>query len=133
MPQINPAALRKTQPSEYVVRFVFGGAVTACIALITQHYGPVVGGLFLAFPAILPASLTLLKRHDGRREASAAAAGACLGAAALIVFAAVEMTLAERGPLVSLSIATLAWAATGVVLWTLFYRQRSTTTGANAV
>lgn len=98
MPRLNLAALSETQPWEYLVRFAFGGAVTACTGVIAHRYGPSVGGLLLAFPAILPASLTLLKRHDGRREAADAAAGARLGATALTVFAGVEITLAERAP-----------------------------------
>ena len=126
MPHLNPAALRKTRPSEYLVRFAFGGAVTVCTGLIARRYGPSFGGLFLAFPAILPASLTLLKRHDGRREAAEAARGARLGAAALLVFAAVEVTLAEtHTALVSLSAATLAWAAAAMALWVPVYGRRS--------
>ena len=38
----------------YAVRFVFGGIVTALTGLIARRYGPGVGGLFLAFPAIFP-------------------------------------------------------------------------------
>jgi hypothetical protein len=121
VPRLNLAALRETQPWEYLVRFAFGGVVTACTGVIAHRYGPSIGGLFLAFPAILPASLTLLKRHDGRRDAAEAAAGARLGAAALTVFAGVEIALAERGALVSLAIATLAWAMTATALWVYFY------------
>src|SRR5438067_4866772 len=56
----------------YGLRFAFGGLITAITGLIAHNFGPVVGGLFLAFPAILPASVTLIEDHDGER-----AAGAC--------------------------------------------------------
>ena len=56
----------------YGLRFAFGGLITAITGLIAHNFGPVVGGLFLAFPAILPASVTLIEDHDGvfavRRE-----------------------------------------------------------------
>ncbi len=68
---------------EYILRFVFGGAITVATGLVASHYGPAVGGMFLAFPAILPASLTLVERHDGRAGATDNARGARLGALAL--------------------------------------------------
>ena len=63
--------LRRVAAWEYALRFAAGGAITAITGLIAQRWGPAVGGLFLAFPAILPASLTLVKQHDGRRRALA--------------------------------------------------------------
>ncbi len=39
-----------------------------CTGLIAQHWGPVVGGLFLSFPAILPASATLIERHETEKK-----------------------------------------------------------------
>jgi len=37
--------------------------MTVIAGLIAFRFGPVVGGLFLAFPAIFPASATLIERH----------------------------------------------------------------------
>jgi Protein of unknown function (DUF3147) len=54
---------------EHVVRFVLGGAVTVAAGLIARHWGPVVGGLFLAFPAIFPAGATLLEEHEVQKKA----------------------------------------------------------------
>jgi hypothetical protein len=34
------------------LRFVLGGLATIVARLIAEHWGPVVGGLFLAFPAM---------------------------------------------------------------------------------
>jgi hypothetical protein len=50
------SGLQKTRFGEYAIRFVFGGAVTVATGVIAKKFGPVVGGLFLAFPAIFPAS-----------------------------------------------------------------------------
>ena len=49
--------LRRTRWYEYALRFLFGGGVTVAAGLIAKQYGPVFGGLFLAFPAVFPASL----------------------------------------------------------------------------
>ena len=97
------SALRGTQWHQYVVRFFLGGLVTAVTGLLGQHFGPVFGGLFLAFPAIFPASATLIAKRErqkkarqglhgdirGRRAAALDAAGATLGAVGLICFALV--------------------------------------------
>src|SRR5262249_24539972 len=68
-PRFGPLGLRKTRAWEYGLRFVLGGVVTACTGLVVHAFGPSIGGLFLAFPAFLPASLTLVRQHDGRAEA----------------------------------------------------------------
>ena len=51
--KFKPSALRQTRWYEYLVRFVLGGAMTVIAGLIAARFGPVIGGLFLAFPAIL--------------------------------------------------------------------------------
>src|SRR6266581_1060457 len=55
------------------LRFVLGGAITLITGLIAARFGPVLGGLFLAFPAILPAGVTLIEQHDGQKAAGASA------------------------------------------------------------
>jgi len=64
----NFSALKKTKWYEYAVRFLLGGSVTVIAGLLAKYYGPVFGGLFLAFPAIFPASATLV---DSRGPSSA--------------------------------------------------------------
>jgi hypothetical protein len=49
-----PSALRQTRWYEYFVRFGVGGAMTVVAGLIAARFGPVIGGLFLAFPASFP-------------------------------------------------------------------------------
>jgi uncharacterized membrane protein (GlpM family) len=120
-PAIELGAIRKVALWEYVVRFGFGGAVTVVAGLIAKRYGPSIGGLFLAFPAILPASLTLVKVHDGRREAAEDARGAVLGALALLAFAAVALTLVDwTHPVVTLAAATAAWSIASIILWAVW-------------
>ena len=49
MVEFRISALKSTRPSEYLARFLFGGAATVLAGLIAKHYGPAIGGLFLAF------------------------------------------------------------------------------------
>lgn len=65
---INLSALKRTKWFEFVIRFSFGGAVTAGAGILAEKYGPAVGGLFLAFPAIFPAGVTLVKKHECKRS-----------------------------------------------------------------
>src|ERR1700681_161836 len=97
----NFSALKKTQWYEYAARFLLGGSVTVIAGLLAKYYGPVFGGLFLAFPAIFPASATLLEKHEnkrkqeagishtsrGRQAAALDARGAAAGSLGLAVFA----------------------------------------------
>ena len=124
-PRLELRALRRVRAWEYLLRFAFGGAVTVATALVARAGGPDVGGLFLAFPAILPASLTLVARHDGRRQATQEARGAFLGAFALAAFAVVAELLAPRtAPAVTLLTATATWLVTAVLAWTIHERLR---------
>ncbi len=75
-PELALAQLKDTRPWEYAVRFAFGGAIAVITGVIGHLWGPWIAGLFLAFPAILPASLTLVKQHDGRCKAIDDARGA---------------------------------------------------------
>ena len=61
--------LRKTKWSEYVVRFVFGGAISVVAAILAERFGPAFGGVFLAFPAIFPASATLIEERQKKAQA----------------------------------------------------------------
>src|SRR5260370_11293498 len=62
------SALKKTKGDEYAVRFLLGGAMTVLAGMLAARYGPVFGGLFLAFPAIFPASATLIEKHENERK-----------------------------------------------------------------
>lgn len=135
--KVDSSTLRQTKWHDYAIRFVFGGLVTAAAGLIANKYGPVVGGLFLAFPAIFPASATLIEKHEkekagqgpkgadrGKEAASADAAGSAMGSLGLLVFAAVvwKFMPSHRAWLVLIA-ATFCWLAVSVLLW--YWRKRT--------
>jgi hypothetical protein len=83
------STLSKVKPNELAVRFGFGALVALVAALLASLAGPKVGGLFLAFPAILPASLTLIEKKEGLAKAWSDASGGALGAVGIMAFALV--------------------------------------------
>jgi Protein of unknown function (DUF3147) len=129
--QFNASALRQTRWYEYLVRFALGAAMTVIAGLVAARFGPVVGGLFLAFPAIFPASATLIEKHvrerkervglsgsrRGKEAAALDAVGAALGSFGLMAFGLVIWLLIERSPPVALILATVAWLAIAVLAW----------------
>src|ERR1700760_3510638 len=121
---IDLSALRRTTWSEHLIRFVLGGAVTVLTGLIAKTFGPAVGGLFLAFPAIFPASATLLDKHEREKKRDAGipctirgllavaldARGAAMGSVALGAFAwAVWRMLPHLGSAKVLGSALTLW------------------------
>lgn len=112
LPQLRPQEIAKHKPSDYVVRFAFGAAISLAAGLIGMKFGPVVGGVFLGFPAILPASLTLIEKKDGKQQASIDAIGAALGAVAMVAFAIAVIVLASRWGVVATLVA-------GLIVWLL--------------
>jgi hypothetical protein len=132
------AGLRETRISEVAARFAFGGLMTVVAGLIASRFGPSIGGLFLAFPAIFPAGATLVEKHERRRKqeagfsgsqrgidaAGADAAGAALGAIGLAVFAVVlAWELPDGRPLVWLPAALAGWAVVNGVCWFAWKRR----------
>jgi hypothetical protein len=124
-PAFDHKALFESKPWEYAVRFGFGGLVTVCTGLVAKRWGLEVGGLFLAFPAILPATLTLVKDHDGRTKAADDARGAGAGAIGIAAFAAVIWLSSTRlHPLLAMLAATAAWIVVSVASWALGVARR---------
>jgi uncharacterized membrane protein (GlpM family) len=116
--ELKPSALKETRWYEYLVRFAFGGLIAVVAGVVGHSFGLFLGGLFLAFPAILPASLTLVKKHDGRKRAADDAAGAVCGAIGLFGFAAVVWSGAQRFNLAAvLAVATVLWFALSYLSW----------------
>src|SRR5437588_12303715 len=66
--RIEPAALLQTRWYELALRFLFGGLITAVAGIIAKEFGPGIGGLFLAFPAIFSASATLIEKHETQKK-----------------------------------------------------------------
>ena len=130
--QIDPSALRRTKWYEYAIRFFFGGVITVVAGVIAKKFGPSLGGLFLAFPAIFPASATLIEKHEiekkeeeglhgtnrGREAASVEAAGAAMGSMGLFVFALIVWQLIPgHSHWLVLVAATLVWLIVSVLVW----------------
>jgi hypothetical protein len=128
----NVAALSGTKWHEYAVRFGFGGAVTVVAGLLAKHYGPAIGGLFLAFPAIFPASATLVEKHErekkrkagirdtirGRQAAGLDAAGAAMGSVGLACFGfVVWKILPVANAAVALAVASGVWLGVSILVW----------------
>ena len=126
IPHAELSGLKRVAVWEHALRFGFGGLVSVGAALVSHRWGPEIGGLLLAFPAILPASLTLVKEHDGRRQAASDARGARLGALALAGFALTALALAnvEASAALTLFGALAAWMALAVALWALVEGRR---------
>jgi uncharacterized membrane protein (GlpM family) len=117
-PQVGVKAgrLRDVRPKAMLVRFAFGAAVSAAAGVVSTAYGARAGGVFLAFPAILLASLTLVAKEQNLRAARDDARGAAIGSVGMIVFAIVCAVSAHAlGGLIALGAATVAWVliATG--------------------
>jgi uncharacterized membrane protein (GlpM family) len=130
--KVDASVIGQTKWYEYAIRFLFGGLITAVAGVIAKKYGPGIGGLFLAFPAIFPASATLIEKHEkqkkekngltgtrrGREAASIDAAGSAMGSVGLFVFALLVWQFAPRYSVGTvLTGATLAWLISSVLIW----------------
>ena len=69
--RVSASALKNGRWHEYFIRFALGGAVTVLTGWIANRFGPSIGGLFLAVPAIFCASATLIEKHEMRRKSEA--------------------------------------------------------------
>jgi hypothetical protein len=130
--------IKETKPVELALRFLFGGICTVAAGLIAKRYGPGIGGLFLAFPAIFPAGVTLIQAHEkekkakigsdgtdrGRVSASIDSAGAALGCCGLFAFASIcWKALSNHNAVAVIAVATAAWLIVSVVLWEIRKRR----------
>jgi hypothetical protein len=128
------SALGESRWYEYVVRFALGGLASCFAGLVANAYGPAVGGLFLAFPAVFCAGATMIETHErrrkrekglrgdrrGREAAALDAAGAGWGSAGLLVFALIVWV----GPIsisfgITLGAASIGWAVVSILMWRL--------------
>jgi len=132
--RLDSSALRQAKWNQYALRFLFGGLITVAAGLVAKEYGPIVGGLLLAFPAIFPASVTLIEKHEkerkekkglngtlrGRQAASVDAAGSAMGSLGLILFAILiwQFVSSHHSWEVLLG-ATAAWLLVSVGIWNI--------------
>jgi hypothetical protein len=125
------SAVKDSRWSELILRFFLGGLATVVAGVAGNIWGPVVGGLFLAVPAIFFASATLIEKHEGERKeekglqvgergknaAALDAAGAGLGAVGLAAFGAVVWLLAPDTAAGSLAFGAIVWFVVSALLW----------------
>ncbi len=110
-----PSRLRDLDVNGLAVRFAFGFLISVIVGAIGLVAGDRVAGLFLAFPAILPASLTLIAEEDGEDKAKVDAAGACFGAVGLAAYGAASWFLLPRTAPVPAELgALLAWGVVAI-------------------
>ncbi len=132
-------SLKTTSWWEHAIRFIFGGAITVVAGLLAKKFGPSFGGLFLAFPAIFPASATMLERHErmekeekgvnpGNRGCDAAALdarGAAIGSLALMIFAVFVWLLLPRTSGWMIIAGGALWLVAAAAFWAMRkYRRR---------
>ena len=134
MIQVKLESLKGIKLQEWLVRFFFGGAVCVMAGLVAKRFGPEIGGLFLAFPAIFPAGASMVESHEkkhkarvgldgvnrGRTVAGLDAAGAALGCFGLAGFALTcWLCLPRLGTAAVFALATLVWVVLSVSAWLL--------------
>jgi len=138
--KISTSSLDHGRVYEYLIRFVLGGAATVVTGIISNRFGPFIGGLFLALPAIFCASATLIEEHEARRKhraglhgqrrgqqaAALDAAGAAVGSIGMLAFAIGFSLLAERNATAAFVTALAAWCMVSIGTWWL-WRHRGTT------
>jgi len=128
IPRLSPHGLKGKSSKDYLVRFAFGASISLIAALISLKY-QLFGGMFLAFPAILPASLTLIERDLGTDEARIDAEGAIIGAVGLLAFALVAaFGIKTIGAIPALVAAAAAWLVVSLGIYTAVMAWRAVTT-----
>lgn len=102
--------------------------------LIAHYFGPRIGGLFLAFPAIFPSGASLIEKHEAERKQEAGMKGqararmlagvdavgtalACLGLAAFAAIVWEALPAHESAAVVAA--ATVCWFVVSLALWLL--------------
>ena len=120
IPQVDPGKVRTHRFRDYALRFLFGAVISLVAGLIGMGFGPKLGGLLLGFPAILPASLTLIQKAEGKDEAAVDSVGAVLGAIATVAFAVVvSLAVTSWGTVPSLVVALIVWLGVAFGLYFL--------------
>ena len=128
-----PSKLGDVKPADMAVRFGFGAAVSLVAAGVTSTLGASMGGMFLAFPAILPATLTLLEEKHGTDDARHDDRGAVLGSLGMVAFAVVSTVAFTRVRVgAALAAATAAWVVVSLGAYLAVARWRRKHRGSAA-
>jgi hypothetical protein len=115
-PKLELGKARQLRLRDLGYRFIAGAVTSIAAGAATLAFGPRAGGILLAFPAILAASLTLIEEQEDSAEAREDARGAVLGGFALCLFAVVAaVTLGKLSGAIALLLATAAWFAGALI------------------
>jgi hypothetical protein len=130
--QVRLQSLRELTWRSAILRFLFGGSITLITGYLGKKYGPSVAGLFLAFPAIFPAAVTLIAKDEreekaaagfdgrirGRLAAAIDAYGTALGTIGLFAFALFAWHLLPvMHAATALAISAAVWLVTVILVW----------------
>ena len=130
--QVRLQSLRELSWRSAILRFLFGGSITLITGYLGKKYGPSVAGLFLAFPAIFPAAITLIAKDEreekaaagfdgrirGRMAAAIDAYGTALGTIGLFAFALFAWHLLPvMHSAAALAISAAVWLVTVILVW----------------
>jgi hypothetical protein len=97
---------------------MLGALISVSAGILGKTVGARFAGMFLAFPSILPASLTLIQEKEGTRRADRNAIGAVLGGVALVIFAGIgESAFGHLQAFVVLLLALAGWVVASLVLY----------------
>jgi hypothetical protein len=116
--EVSLGELRTVPRRDLYLRFAFGAAISTVASVVAILLGVRAGGLLLAFPAILPATLTLIEREDTHEKAMEDDVGSVLGAVSLAGFAALAWWLLRTaGAVVALPVACAGWFVSSLALY----------------
>jgi uncharacterized membrane protein (GlpM family) len=113
--------------TEMLLRFLIGGSVVSCFAVLGDMVKPEsLGGIFAAAPTIALATVILSMRQHGGAYVAMQSRSMVAGAVAFFVYAcAVSFVLMRWRPKAMKAAATLLplWFATGALLWAIWLRR----------
>jgi hypothetical protein len=125
-PSFQLGNVRQVRVRDLGVRFIAGALTSIAAGGVTLAFGARTGGLFLAFPAILAASLTLIEEQENSAEAREDARGAVIGGCAMATFAAIAaLTFVKLNGFVALGLATFGWLAVALLGYAVAWFRRA--------
>jgi len=121
-PGLDVRHIATVRPRELAYRFIAGALTSIGAGAVTLLFGPRVGGILFAFPAILAASLTLIEEEEDSTDAREDARGAVVGGAALAIFALVAaLTIGHLAGALALLAAAVAWLLAALLGYALLW------------
>lgn len=121
-PKLELSHIKGVRAKDVFIRFAAGALTSIVAGLLTLAFGSRLGGVMLAFPAILAASLTLIQEEEDAAHAREDARGAIAGGCAMGAFAlAAALSFGHLGAALALLIAAGAWTVTAFGLYLILW------------